>query len=138
MSVLAPAELLDDGVLADEDGVLDEDGLDGALLEPLAALPVDGDVGVLDELELLEPPDAGALELLSLFMSTVAEPEVELEPDGVLGVVVEPAEDEDEGGVVFETVRSPSRSQPVSKPAPSARDTAVARIESLMGPPWLG
>jgi hypothetical protein len=58
-------------------------------------------------------------------MSTEAEPEVELEPDGVLGVVVEPAEDEDEpaGGVVFETVRSPSRSQPVSKPAPSARDT---------------
>jgi len=81
------------------------------------------------------------LEALSLlFMSTVAEPEVELEPDGVLGVVVEPAEDEDEpaGGVVRETLRSPSRSQPVSKPAPSARDTAAARIESLMWPPWLG
>ena len=39
--MLAPAELLDDGVLADEDGVLDEDGLDGALLEPLAALPLE-------------------------------------------------------------------------------------------------
>ena len=75
------------------------------------------------------------LELLSLlFMSTVAEPEVELEPDGAMaGVVVEPADDEDEpGGVVFETVRSPSRSQPVSKLAPSARDTAAARMESLM------
>ena len=105
---------------------------------------------MLDELELLEPPDAGALgvaaddelELLSLlFMSTVAEPEVELEPDGaVAGVEVEPAEDEDEpaGGVVFEMLRSPSRSQPVSKPALSARDTAAARIESLMRPPWLG
>ena len=75
----------------------------------------------------------------------VAEPEVELEPDGVLalpdGVEVEPADDEEEpaGGVVFETVRSPSRSQPVSNPAPSARDTATARVESfIMWPPWLG
>jgi len=148
--VLAPAEPLPAGAVAaddEDDGALEDGALEeGALLEPLAALPVDGEDGAAEELELLEPPEAGALgvaldelELLSLlFMSTVAEPEVELEPDGVLGVVVEPAEDEDEGGVVLETVRSPSRSQPVSKPAPSARDTAVARIESLMGPPWLG
>jgi 5-methyltetrahydropteroyltriglutamate--homocysteine methyltransferase len=142
--VLAPAELLDDGVLADDDGVL-EDELDGALLEPLAALPLGCDGAAL-ELELDEPPEAGALgeaedelELLSLLlMSTDAEPEVEL--DGVLGVVVAPADEDDEpeGGVVFETVRSPSRSQPVSNPAPSARDTATARVESFMWPPWLG
>jgi hypothetical protein len=132
------------GELAD-----DEDEA-GALLEPLAALPL-GCAGALDEDELLEPPDAGALgvalddelELLSLLLvSTDAEPETELEPDGAVaapdGVEVEPAEDEDEGGVVRETVRSPSRSQPVSKPAPSARDTATARVESFMGPPWLG
>ena len=130
----------------DEAGALD----DGALLDPLAALPLGCDGAAL-ELELDEPPEAGALgvaldeelELLSLlFMSTDAEPEVELEPDGaVAGVEVEPADDEDEpaGGVVRETVRSPSRSQPVSKPAPSARDTATASVESfIMWPPWLG
>lgn len=130
----------------DEAGALE----DGALLDPLAALPLGCDGAAL-ELELDEPPEAGALgvaledelELLSLsllLMSTDAEPEVELEPDGaVAGVEVEPADDEDEGGVVRETVRSPSRSQPVSRPAPSARDTATARVESfIMWPPWLG
>ncbi|HEX6154595.1 MAG TPA: hypothetical protein VFZ54_01130 [Burkholderiales bacterium] len=143
----------------DEAGALDDGALldpDGALLDPLAALPLGCDGAAL-ELELDEPPEAGALggvaaddelELLSLsllLMSTDAEPEVELEPDGAVavpdGVEVEPAEDEDEpaGGVVRETVRSPSRSQPVSKPAPSARDTATARVESfIMWPPWLG
>lgn len=130
--------------------VVDDEDEAGALLEPLAALPL-GWAGALED-ELLEPPDAGALgvaledelELLLslslLLMSTDAEPEVELEPDGaVAGVEVEPADDEDEGGVVRETLRSPSRSQPVSKLAPSARDTATARLESfIMGPPWLG
>jgi hypothetical protein len=117
--------------------------LDGALLEPLALEPPDAEsffVASADE-EALEDgelgvvvPDAELEELESFFdMSTDAEPEAE--PEGELGVVVvEPAEEDDEpaGGVVRETVRSPSLSQPVSNPAPSARDTATARVESLM------
>ena len=86
----------------------------GALLEPLAALPLGCDGAVL-ELELDAPPEAGALgvaaldeleELLSLLLvSTDAEPEtLEPEPEGAVeaepdGAVVEPA-DEDEPGVV--------------------------------------
>jgi hypothetical protein len=66
---------------------------------------------------------------------TLTEPDAELDGavDGELGVV-EPAEEDDEpaGGVVLETARSASLSQPVSNPAPSARDTATARVESLM------
>lgn len=60
--------------------------------------------------------------------------------DGVLGVV-EPAPDVGpDGGVVRETARSPSGlSQPASNPAPSARDTATAKVESLIcRPPWVG
>jgi hypothetical protein len=117
--------------------------LDGAVVEPLALEPPDAEsffVASADE-EALEDgelgvvvPDAELEELESFFdMSTDAEPEAE--PEGALGVVVvEPAEEDDEpaGGVVRETVRSPSLSQPVSNPAPSARDTATARVESLM------
>jgi hypothetical protein len=115
----------------------------------------------VDPLALVEPPAAESF--FSFSASAVAE-ELELEPagadgalaggvtltepdaeldgavDGELGVV-EPAEDEEpDGGVVFETARSPaSLSQPVSNPAPSAKDTATAKVESLMcGPPWLG
>jgi len=122
-------------------------GADGVLL-PLAALlllgavlvaPPDAEsffVASADEDELED--DGGVLE--SFFdISTDAEPEVELEPAGELGVV-EPADEEaPELGVVLETARSPSLSQPVSNPAPSARDTATARAESLIcGPPWVG
>ena len=116
--------------------------LDGAVVLPLALEPPDAEsffVASADE-EALEDgelgvvvPDAELDELESFFdMSTDAEPEAE--PEGELGVVLEPAEDEDEpaGGVVRETVRSPSLSQPVSNPAPSARDTATARVVSLM------
>jgi hypothetical protein len=127
--------------------LLDDD--DGALLEPLAALPLGG-VGAELELELDEPPEAGAagealdeeLELLSEDEGAVTEPEaepeaepgaVEDEPDGE---VVEPA-DEDEPGALAPVLLA-SLSQAVSKLAPSARDTAVARRESLMRPPWLG
>jgi hypothetical protein len=130
-------------------------------LEPAAALPLllgalvvppaaESFFSASADAEELEEVDGGVLgvaleaaleELWSFFdMSTEAEPEVELE--GALGVVVEPAEEEAEpdGGVVRETARSPaSLSQPVSNPAPSARDTATAKVESLMcGPPWLG
>ena len=125
-----------DGVLLDE--------LDGALLEPLAALPLGCDGEAPEALELDEPPEAGALgdaeleleELLSLSLSTETEPEAELELDGVDaepdGGVVEPADEEDEPGARAPVVFVASRSQAVSKLAPSARDTAVARIESLM------
>ena len=142
----APAELPDDGVLADEDGALPDAG---ALLEPLAALPLLLG-GVPEALELDEPPEAGVvgealdeeLELLSEDEGAVTEPEadpeaepgaVEDEPDGE---VVEPA-DEDEPGALAPVLLA-SLSQAVSKLAPSARDTAVARMESLMRPPWLG
>jgi hypothetical protein len=124
--------------------VLDDEELelDGAVVEPLALEPPDAEsffVASADE-EALEDgelgvvvPDAELDELESFFdMSTDAEPEAE--PEGELGVVLEPAEEDDEpaGGVVRETVRSPSLSQPVSNPAPSARDTATARVVSLM------
>jgi hypothetical protein len=124
-------------VLADE-----ELELDGAVVEPLALEPPDAEsffVASADE-EALEDgvlgivvPDAELEELESFFdMSTDAEPEAE--PEGAAGVVVDPAEEDEEpaGGVVRETVRSPSLSQPVSNPAPSARDTATARVVSLM------
>lgn len=127
------------------DGVLLDELDDGALLEPLAALPLGCDGEAPEALELDEPPEAGALgdaeleleELLSLSLSlsTETEPEAELELDGVDaepdGEVVEPA-DEDEPGARAPVVFVASRSQAVSKLAPSARDTAVARIESLM------
>ena len=134
----AAGALLDplDGVLLDE---LDE----GELLEPLAALPLGCEGEAPDALELDEPPEAGALgvaeleleELLSLSLSTETEPDAEDELDGVDaepdGEVVEPA-DEDEPGARAPVLLVASRSQAVSKLAPSARDTAVARIESLM------
>jgi hypothetical protein len=74
----------------------------------------------------------------------------ELEPDGaVLGeLVVPPADDEDEppgvavepeGAVVDELEeRSAPRSHAAISDAPSARETATARVDILMGPPWLG
>lgn len=108
--------------------------VDGVLVEPPAAESFF--VASLDEEVLLEEDGGVALESF-LDMSTDAEPDVELEPAGELGVV-EPADDEELGGVVRETVLS-FLSQPVSNPAPSARDTATVRVESLMcGPPWVG
>jgi hypothetical protein len=101
---------------------------------------------VPEALELDEPPEAGALgealdeelELLSLDEGAVTEPEAEpeAEPDGG---VVEPAdEDDEEPGALAPVLVVASRSHAVSRLAPSARDTAVARMESLMRPPWLG
>jgi hypothetical protein len=95
------------------------------LLEELLELgALDG--GVAAELDELEP--AGGV--------TVAEPDVELEPDGVDGVVVPLPEvdDEEERSAAG---RSGPRSQPV-RVAPSARETAATRIETFMWPPWLG
>jgi hypothetical protein len=60
------------------------------------------------------------------------------EPDGELGVVVEPDDEEldgveevEPGALDFEVARSLSP-QPVSRPAPSASETANARAESLI------
>ena len=115
------------------DAAAGEEGAVGELLlEPLAALPVLDDGGVA-LLELDEPPEAGALgdapdEELELLSDDI---EPETEPDGAAGEVVEPA-DEDEPGARAPVLFVASRSQAVSRLAPSARDTAAARIESLM------
>jgi hypothetical protein len=110
----------------------------GALVEPPAACFSLSLSAVAEELALLEGAPLGGV-LGAVLTEPEAEPDGAV--DGELGVV-EPAEEDEEpdGGVVFETARSPaSLSQPVSNPAPSARDTAIAKVESLMcGPPWLG
>ena len=116
--------------------------LDGVLLEPAPAEPlglVELDGALLDEDED-EPPLAWSF----LLMST--EVDEELEPGAVLGEVVVPPADEDEepdGEVVepegaVEDERSAPRSHAAISDAPSARETATARVESLMWPPWLG
>ena len=65
-------------------------------------------------------------------------------------MVVEPADDEldgedgevDDGLVLLEDpvalLPAPPRSQAVSRVAPSAMATAIAIVDSLMWPPWLG
>jgi hypothetical protein len=153
-----------DGVEDELDGVeeLDEDD-DGVLLEPAPAEPL-GELeldGLVDDEDEEEPPLA-----LSFFGAfTSIEVEDELEPEGAalgeavvpladeelgeLGVAVVPLADEDdepgdvvapEGEVVDEELeeRSAPRSHAVISDAPSARETATAIVESLMGPPWLG
>lgn len=134
--------------------LLDEElELDGAL-EPLAAPLLGAELGALELGALLElllaPPEAESFfvesadeeldddggELGGVLALPEVEPEAEpeAEPDGALGVVVEPLDDvAPEPGVVFETARSPSvLSQPVSNPAPSAKETATAKAESLI------
>lgn len=117
-------------------------------MEPLAAPELDGELGeeLVAPLELeLAPPEAESF----LFMS---EDEDEEEDDGVLGVVVLPEADPDaapDGGVVVPDdapeLGAVVRDVPALSPhavnilAPNARDTATARVESLIsGPPWLG
>ncbi len=127
-----------DGVLLDED--------DGVLLEPAPAAPL-GELeldGLVDDEDEEEPP----LALSFLFRSI--EVDEELEPEGaVLGAAVVPLADEDDepgavvapdGEVVDEELdeRSAPRSHAVISVAPSARETATAIVDSLMGPPWLG
>jgi hypothetical protein len=101
--------------------VLEELLLELGLLEELG--------GVAEELEELEP-DGGVL--------GVAELDEELEPDGVDGVVVAPLPEVDEDEERSAAGRSGPRSQPPIKVAPSARETATARLENFMWPPWLG
>ena len=126
--------------------------LDGVELEPLAA-PLDGAVEVLPDVLPEVDPDPAAPLCGDVLLSVEDDDELELDgelggvtvpdaepdalPDGVLGVVapleVEP-EDEvaPDPGLVRVVARSPSLSQPASNPAPSARDTATANVESLM------
>jgi hypothetical protein len=129
-----PPVLPEDEPLAE--GVLLEPELDGVLLEPLA---------------LVEPPAAESFLLGSAAeddeleedgeLGVVALPDAEPEPEGVEalpdGVELEPADDEEPGALpdLFAAL-SP---QAVSRLAPSARETATARVESLIsGPPWVG
>ena len=118
----------------DAEGVLleplDDELLEGALDEPPEALPEAESFFVASD-EALEDDD-GELGVLAL---PDAEPDAE--PDGELGVVVEPldeeagAEEVEPGALDFEVARSLSP-QPVSRPAPSASETANARVESLI------
>jgi hypothetical protein len=140
--------------------------LAGGVLEPLAAPPEGAEElveGVLVEpLALDEPPEAESFFVASadeeeleddgelggvapalleddeggVLGFTVAEPDVELEPepDGAVaepdGVVVEPLDEEDDAPVF---ARSPALSpQAVSMLAPKTIDTATAKVESLM------
>ncbi len=108
-------------------------GSSAGALDPLDALPLGGVLGelLIEPLELLAPPEAES------FLVGSADEE-ELEDDGELGVDAEPegelgvVEPADEDGAPepgdLETARSPScLSQPVSSPAPSARETATAK-----------
>ena len=115
----------------DAEGVLLEldELLDGALEEPPAA-----ESFFVASDEALEDDD-GELGVLAL-----PDTEPDAEPDGELGVVVEPLDDEEvepgaeevePGALDFEVARSLSP-QPVSRPAPSASETANARAESLI------
>jgi hypothetical protein len=108
---------------------------DGVLLEPLDAPELGEELGGVAE-PLVEPPAELELEDGGLggvdALPPDIEPEPDAEPDGLDGVLLEPADDELEPGVL-ETARSPSvLSQPVSNPAPSARETATAKAESLI------
>lgn len=113
----------------DAEGVLLEleELLEGALDEPPEALPEAESFFVASD-EALEDDD-GELGVLAL---------PDTEPDGELGVVVEPLDDEEAGAeevepgaLDFEVARSLSP-QAVSRPAPSASETANARAESLI------
>jgi hypothetical protein len=106
------------------------------------APPLDG-VFSASELEDEDELDGGVL----LEGEELMLDEPDAEPDGLVGVVA-PLEDEEPDGeldglvVVDEepvAARSlPARSQAVSRLAPSARETATARVDTLMRPPWLG
>lgn len=133
-----------DGVLLELDDGVEELEDDGVLLEPAPAVPL----GLALELDGVdEDEDEPPLALSFLFRSI--EVEDELEPDGdVLGAAVVPLADEEdepdgevvapEGDVDELDERSAPRSHAVISVAPSARETATARVDILMGPPWLG
>jgi hypothetical protein len=129
----------------------DELELDGELLDeapPLAlsffaSSDVEDDEELAPGVELLEGelvvPEA-ELEDGELGAGAAVVPEAELEDEP--GVLVEP---EPEGVVALEEEAPAGAFEPVSallQPAiiapPNARETARARVENFMGPPWLG
>jgi hypothetical protein len=129
--------------------VSEDEGLE---LEPVPAEPP---LVPLEELGLEDapPPDVLLSELedeeLEGEDGEVLDGELEelAAPDGLDGVVA-PADEDDDGEVDdglddVVPVEDPEplllpRSQAVSRLAPSAMETAIARVESLMWPPWLG
>ncbi|HUQ76776.1 MAG TPA: hypothetical protein VM183_18805 [Burkholderiales bacterium] len=138
-------ELLEDGV-----ELLEElESLGCVLLEPAPAAPPV--VPAEPELEgaALDEDDAPPLALSFLLMSI--DVDEELEPEGAAlgdvvdeeldeGAVLEPAPD---GLVVLDELDAPAgllsaRSQPASTAAPNAMETATAKVENFMWPPWLG
>lgn len=115
-------------------GLLDEEllGLDEA--PPLE--------GLLSWSELEDELDEGVL--LEGEDSVLEEPDAE--PDGLDGVVA-PLEDEEPDGLLDGVVldEEPVADLPllplshaVSRLAPNARETAIASVDNLMRPPWLG
>lgn len=117
-----PAVPLDEGVALDEDEAPPPDWLFSSELE--------------DELEDGEELD-GVDDI---------EPEAEPELDGEDGVVAPLEDDEPDGeldGLVLEDepvadLPPPPLSHAASRLAPNAMETAIARVDNLMGPPWLG
>lgn len=139
---LAPPLVEPDGValeLAPEEGceALELEEPEGCVVEPAPAAPP-----VEPELDgaALDDEDAPPLALSFFWMST--EVDDELEPEGaVLGAAVEP-----DGEVVVDELDAPAGArlvlglspQAVRAAAPNARETASARVETFMWPPWLG
>ena len=144
---------LDDGAALELD---EELGLEGCVVEPAPAEPLmleePEDGAVVDEDE--EPPLALSFFWMSIEVDEELEPEgaagaavvpeAELEDEGALGEVVAP---EPEGEVVVddeELAPAGARDgvsdllQPAISAPPNARETARARVENFMGPPWLG
>ena len=127
-----------------------EPELEGAALDEDEAPPLASFLGASLELDEDAAPEG---ELLG----EVVEPDEDAAPDGELGVVALPETDEDEepagapvepepeGAVVLDDEDAPAgarllsaRSQPARTAAPNAMETARARVESFMWPPWLG
>jgi hypothetical protein len=153
---LAPEPVDGAGAALELDEELESLGcvVEPAPAEPLGVAELELDGAVLDE-DDEEPPLA-----LSFFWMSI-EVDEELEPGAVLGAVVVPeAELEDEPGAVLGAVVAPEPDgevvdedevepagvrealsdllQPLITAAPNARVTARARVETFMGPPWLG
>jgi len=103
------------------------------LVAPLELAPPDAESFLVVSEEDEEDEDAGALGVVVL---PDAEPDAL--PEGELGVVVLEPDVAPELGVVVREVPALSP-HAVNMLAPNARDTATARVESLIrGPPWLG
>ncbi len=109
---------LEEGVALDEDDAPPPDWLFSSVLE-------DGEE--LDGVDDIEPE---------------AEPELDGE-DGVVAPLEDDAPDGELDGLVEDEepvadLPPPPLSHAASRLAPNAMETAIARVDNLMGPPWLG